>query len=44
MLVHMLLLNINRKAYVGSAFMQLHLNLVTLIDRSQGHSDFEELH
>ena len=46
MLVYMLLFSINRKAYmyVGSPFVQLHLTLVTLIDRGQGHSDFETLY
>ncbi len=38
MLVYMLLFNINRKAYVGSPLVQLHLTLVTLIGLSQGHS------
>ncbi len=39
MLVYMLLLKNNRKAYVGSPFVQLHLTLVTLIGCGQGHSD-----
>ena len=38
---HMLLLNINRKAYMGSPETLLHL---TLKDQSQGHSDFEALY
>ncbi len=37
MLVHMLLFSINRKAYVGRPFVQLHLTLVTFVGRSQGH-------
>ncbi len=40
---HMLPLNINTKAYMGSPLMQLHLTLVTLKDLCQGHSDFESL-
>ncbi len=40
----MLLFNMNRKAYGGSPFVQLHLTLVTLIGRSQVHSDFEALY
>ncbi len=40
----MLLFSINRKAYVGGPFVQLHLTLVTLIGRGQGHSDFETLY
>ena len=38
MLIYMLLFNINWKAYVGSPFEPLHLTLVTLISRDQGHS------
>ncbi len=30
MLVHMLLFNINKKAYVGSPFVQLHLTLIKI--------------
>ncbi len=29
---------------MGSPFVQLHLTLVTLIGRGQGHSDFEALY
>ncbi len=39
----MLLFDINRTAYVGSLFVQLHLTSVTLIGQSQGHLDFEAL-
>ncbi len=35
---HMLLLKINRKAYVGSLMVCLHFTLVTLKDQCQGHS------
>ncbi len=38
MSVNMLLFNINKKACVGSPFVQLHLTLVTFMGRSQGHS------
>ncbi len=38
---HILLLNINRKGYMGSPLMQLHLTSVTLKCRCQCHSDFE---
>ena len=38
MLLHMLLFNINRKAYLGSPFVQLHLTLVAFLGRSRGHS------
>ena len=44
MLVYVLLFSINRKAYVGSPFVHLHLPLVTLIGRGQGQSDFEALY
>ena len=44
MLVDILLFSINRKAYVGSPVLQLHLTLVSLIGRSQDHSDFAELY
>ncbi len=44
LLVHMLLFNINKKAYVGSPSVQLHLTLVALIGQNQGPSDFEELY
>ncbi len=37
----MLLLNVNRKAYMGSLLMQLHLTSVTLKGQCQGHSVFE---
>ncbi len=37
----MLVLNINRKAYMGSLTMCLHFTLVTLKDQCQGHSDLE---
>ncbi len=40
----MLLFSINRKAYVGSPLVQLHLTLVTLIGWGQSHSDFETLY
>ncbi len=40
----MLRLNISRKAYMGTPLMQLHLTLVTLKGRCQGHSDFESLY
>ncbi len=40
----MLLFSINGKAYVGSPLGQLHLNLVTLIDRGQGHLDLYVLY
>ncbi len=43
-MLHMLLFNINTKAYVGSLFVQLPFILVTLIGQSQGHSDFEALY
>ncbi len=40
----MLLLNINRKAYMGRPLMQLHVTLVTFKGLCQGHSlRFEEL-
>ena len=41
---HMLLLKLNRKAYMGSSLMQLHLTLVTVKGLFQGHSDFESLY
>ena len=41
---HMILLNIHRKAYMGSPLMRLHLTSVTLKDQCQGHSDFENLY
>ena len=41
---HMLFLNINRKACMGSPLAQLHLTLVTLEGQCQGHSDFEGLY
>ncbi len=44
MLVYMLLFSINRKAYVGSPFVQVHLTVVTLIGSGQGHSDFETVY
>ncbi len=44
MLVHMLLFNINRKAYVGSPFVQLHLTFVNLKGHCQGHSDSKGLY
>ena len=44
MLVHMLLFNINSKAYVGSPFVQLYWSLVTLIGQNKGHCDFEALY
>ena len=44
MLVYMLLFSINKKAYVGIPFVQLHLTLVTLIGRCQGHWDFKILY
>ncbi len=37
----MLLLNINRKAYMGSPITLSHLTFVTLKGQSQGHSDFK---
>ena len=37
----MLLLDINRKAYMGSLMVCLHFTLVTLKGQSQGHSGFE---
>ena len=40
----MLLLNTNRKAYMGSPLVQLHLTLVILKGQCQGHSDFEVLY
>ena len=40
----MLLLNINRKAYMGSPLVRLHLTLVTLKVQCQGHLDFEGLY
>ncbi len=39
----MLLLNINRKAYVESPLMWLYFTLVILKGQCQGHSDFEVL-
>ncbi len=39
----MLLLNINRKAFLGSLILCLHFTLVTLKDQCQGHSYFEGL-
>ncbi len=44
MLIYILLFSINGKTYVGSPFVQLHLTLVTLIGRGQGHSDFETVY
>ncbi len=41
---HILLLNINRKAYMGSALAQLHLTLVTLKGQCKFHSDFKSLY
>ena len=41
---HMLLLNINTKACMGSSLMQLHLTLVTFKGLCQGHSDSETLY
>ena len=40
----MLLLHKNRKAYMWSPLMQLHLTLVTSKGLCQGHSDFESLY
>ncbi len=37
----MLLLNINRKSYMGSPMTVSHLASVTLKDQCQGNSDFE---
>ncbi len=37
---HMLLLNINRKTYMGSTLMQLHVTLVNFKSLCQGHSGF----
>ncbi len=36
----MLLINVNRKACMGSQLMRLHLTLVTLNGQCQGYSDF----
>ena len=41
---HMLLLNINRKAYMGSPLKQLHVILVTFKCLCQGHSGVESLY
>ena len=41
---HMLLLNINRKACMGSPLVGLHLTFVTLKGHCQGQSDFEALY
>ncbi len=38
---HMLLLNINRKAYMGSPLVRLHLTLLTLKGQCQCYSDYE---
>ena len=43
-LVYMLLFSIDRKAYVVSPLEQLHFTLVNLIDRGQGHLDFETVY
>ncbi len=43
-LVHMLLLNIIRKAYMGSLLMQLHVTLVTFKGLCQGHSGCKSLY
>ncbi len=40
----MLLLNINRKAYMGSPLVWLHLSLATLKAQYQGHSDLKGLY
>ncbi len=37
------MLNINRKAHLGSPLMRLHLTLVTLKVQCQGDSDFRRL-
>ena len=39
-----LLLNINRKAYMGSPLVRLHLSSVILKGKYQSHSDFESLY
>ncbi len=41
---HMLQLDINWKAYLGSLMVCLHFTLVTLKDQCQGHSDWEGLY
>ncbi len=43
-LSHMLLLNMNRKAYMGCPLMQLHVTLVTFKGLCQGHSGFKSLY
>ncbi len=40
----MLLLNINRKAYMWSPMALSHLTLSDIEGQSQGHSDFETLY
>ena len=40
----MLLLNINRKAYIGSPLVQLHVTLVTFRGLCQGNSGFKSLY
>ena len=40
----MLLLNINREAYMGSPLIQLHVTLVTFKGLCQGHSGFKSFY